>query len=69
MQSTFGSIFVHKDATGIHILSNLPKRLEESDAERMLYAGPRMLTPETVTDLDKWRAARTKEGFTFKKPK
>jgi len=69
MPSTFGSFFVHKDVIGVHILTSLPKRLEESGAERMQYAGPRVIMPETVADLDKWLAARTKEGFTFKKVK
>jgi len=69
MPSTFGSIYVHKDATGVHILSSLPKRLEESDAQRMQYAGPRVIMPEEVADFDKWLAARKKEGFTFTKVK
>jgi hypothetical protein len=69
MPSTFGSFVVHKDAIGFHILHTLPKRLEESDAQRMQYAGPRVIMPETVSDLDKWLAARKKEGFTFSKGK
>jgi len=69
MPNTFGSIYVHKDVVGVHILSSLPKRLEESGAERMQYAGPRVIMPETVPDLDKWFSARKKEGFTFQKVK
>jgi hypothetical protein len=69
MPSTFGSFVVHKDAVGFHILHNLPKRLEESGAERTQYAGPRVIMPETVPDLDLWLAARKKEGFTFTKGK
>ncbi len=69
MPNTFGSIYVHKDAIGFHVLTSLPKRLEESGAERMQYAGPRVIMPETFPDLDKWLSARAKEGFTFKKVK
>jgi len=69
MPSTFGSFFIHKDERGIHILATLPKRLEESGAQQMQYAGPRVIMPEEVPDLDKWLAARKKEGFTFKKAK
>jgi hypothetical protein len=70
MPSTFGSFVVHKDALGFHIFQNMPKHLEAAtDAERTQYAGPRVLMPETVPDLDKWLAERKKEGFTFKKLK
>lgn len=69
MPSTFGSFVVHKDSAGFHIFHNLPKHLEESDAPRTLYAGPTVIMPETVPDLDKWLAAKRKEGFTFKKAK
>jgi hypothetical protein len=69
MPSTFGSFYVHIDEIGVHILGTLPKRLEESGAERMQYAGPRVIMPENVPDLDQWLAARKKEGFTFKKVK
>ena len=69
MPSTFGSVLIHQDAIGFHILSSLPKRLEESGAQRMQYAGPRVIMPETVADIDKWLAERKKEGFTFTKVK
>src|SRR4029077_2084094 len=65
MPNTFGSFVVHQDAIGFHILHNLPKRLEEIVAERMQYAGPRVIMPETVPDLDKWLVARKRQGFTF----
>ena len=67
--STFGSIVIHQDAVGYHILSSLPKRLEETDVQRMQYAGPRVIMPETVASIDKWLAERKKEGFTFTKAK
>lgn len=69
MTSTFGSFVVHKDAKGVHISQNPPKHLDESSAERTQYAGPRVIMPETVPDLDKWLAARRKEGFKFTKRK
>jgi len=69
MPSTFGSFVVHKDEKGYHISQNPPKNLGESEAERTQYAGPRVIMPETVPDLNKWLAARKKEGFTFKKRK
>jgi len=69
MPSTFGSVLVHKDETGFHIRLNMPRGVDESLAKRMHYAGPRMLMPEGIADLDKWLAARKKEGFTFKKAK
>jgi hypothetical protein len=69
MPSTFGSVLVHKDETGYHIRLNMPRGVDESVAKRMHYAGPRMLMPEGIADLDKWLAARKKEGFTFKKAK
>jgi hypothetical protein len=69
MPSTFGSFVVHKDEKGVHISHNPPKNLEEGGIERTQYAGPRVIMPETVPDLNKWLAARKKEGFTFKKRK
>lgn len=69
MPSTFGSFVVHKDALGFHIFHNLPKHLDESSAQRTQYAGPTVIMEETVPDLDKWLAAKRKEGFTFKKGK
>ncbi|HEY3963092.1 MAG TPA: hypothetical protein VGM05_00955 [Planctomycetaceae bacterium] len=69
MPSTFGSFVVHQDAIGYHISLNLPKHLDETLTERTQYAGPRVIMPETVPDLDKWLAARRKEGFKFTKGK
>ena len=69
MNSTFGSFVVHKDAIGVHIAQNPPKYIDETAVERTQYAGPRVIMPETVPDLNKWLAARKKEGFTFKKRK
>ncbi len=67
MPSTFGSFVVHKDEKGYHITQNPPKNVGEREVERTQYAGPRVIMPETVPDLNKWLAARRKEGFTFKK--
>ena len=65
MNSTFGSIIVHKDDTGYHILHSLPRNFDESSARRMQYAGPRVIMRETFPDINKWMADRKKEGFTF----
>jgi len=69
MNSTFGSFVVHHDAIGFHIAHNPPKNVEEGTVERTQYAGPRVIMPEIVPDLNVWLAARKKEGFTFKKAK
>ena len=69
MPSTFGSFVVYEDARGVHISHNPPKHLGESVVERTQYAGPRVIMPETVPNLNEWLAARKKEGFTFKKLK
>ncbi|MBI3861415.1 MAG: hypothetical protein HY290_05925 [Planctomycetia bacterium] len=69
MPSTFGSFFVHKDELGFHIYLNLPRHLDASIVPRTQYAGPRIVMPETVPNLNKWLAERKKEGFTFKKAK
>jgi hypothetical protein len=69
MPSTFGSFIVYQDAHGFHIAQNPPKHLGEAPAERTHYAGPRVIMPETVADLESWLAARKKEGFTFKSGK
>ena len=67
MPSTFGSFVIVMDQKGVHITRTLPKNLGESDAERMQYAGPTVIRQETVPNLNKWLAAKKKEGFTFKK--
>lgn len=67
MPSTFGSFVVYKDKEGVHISHNPPKTLDETNFERTQYAGPTVIMPETVPDLNRWLAARRKEGFTFKK--
>jgi hypothetical protein len=69
MPSTFGSFVVYKDEKGVHIAHTPPKNLGESETERTQYSGPTVIMPETVPDLNKWLAARRKEGFTFKKRK
>jgi hypothetical protein len=69
MPSTFGSFVVHQDAAGFHISQNPPKNVDEGVVKRMQYAGPRVIMPETVADLNTWLAARKKEGFTFEKRK
>jgi len=48
MPSTFGSFVVHKDEKGVHISHNPPKNIGENEAKRTLYAGPRVIMPETV---------------------
>jgi hypothetical protein len=69
MPSTFGSFVVYSDEKGVHICHNPPKKLGEGEADRTQYAGPRVIMPETVPNLNKWLAARKKEGFTFSKGK
>ena len=65
MTNTFGSILVHHDESGFHILHTLPRNVAEDSLRRMQYAGPRMIMRETFSDLEKWLSARKKEGFTF----
>ncbi len=69
MPSTFGSFVVYEDEKGVHICHNPPRNLGECEAERKQYAGPRVIMPETVPNLNKWMADRRKEGFTFSKGK
>jgi hypothetical protein len=69
MPSTFGSFVVHKDEEGVHISHNPPRHLGESGVQRTQYAGPRVIMPEIVPNLNKWLADRKKEGFTFQKRK
>ena len=64
MPSTFGSFVVRHDEAGYRILHAVPKQLEASEVQRFQYAGPRVIMPETVPDLNEWLPDRKKEGFT-----
>jgi hypothetical protein len=66
MASTFGSFVVYEDQQGVHISHDFPKNHPEIKCERTQYAGPTVIRQETVPDLNKWLAAKKKEGFTFK---
>ena len=66
MVSTFGSFVVYEDQQGVHISHSLPRNLGEIEVQWTQYSGPTVIRQETVPDLNKWMAARKKEGFTFK---
>jgi hypothetical protein len=69
MPSTFGSFIVYQDGHGFHIAQSVPRHIDESNPPRTQYAGPRVLMPEVVPDLDRWTSDRKKEGFTFQRGK
>jgi len=65
MPSTFGSFIVYQDGQRFHIAQSVPKHISESNPPRTHYAGPRVIMPEIVSDLDRWMSERNEEGFTF----
>ena len=69
MPSTFGSFIVYQDNQGFHIAQAMPRHISAGNPPRTQYAGPRVIMPEIVIDLDGWMQDRKKEGFTFQDDK
>jgi hypothetical protein len=60
-----GTIFVHRNGTGIRIDTGIPTGVPVSEIRLIRYTGPRAITDLLVTNLESWLRERIDEGFTF----
>jgi hypothetical protein len=63
--SVYGTIFVHRDETGIRINGGIPTGVPVSEIRAIKYTGPRSIVAESVMNLETWLRDRIDEGFKF----
>ena len=62
---TSGTVFVHRNESGIRIDASIPTGVPVSEIRGISYTGSRPIKSESVMNLEKWLRDRIDEGFTF----
>jgi hypothetical protein len=63
--SAIGTLFVHRNETGIRIDCSIPTGVPVSEIRAIQYTGPRSIATVSVMNLESWLRDRIDEGFKF----
>ena len=62
---TSGTVFVHRNESGIRIDASIPTGVPVSEIRAIQYTGSRSIKTESILNLENWLRDRIDEGFIF----